>query len=884
MPNFELSFPDRSDVFSVRHFRVEQRLSTPFSISIAARAERFDVDLDALTGSAIVFTLATGGGGSLSWRGICGQARILHAEPTGHSTYAFTILPVLGLLAHRSACRVFRRMTAPAIASAILREWGIEVTERLELAHPVLDFRVQYNESDLAFVSRTLEEAGITYFSASADEHAGVILSDRPEHGELRGAPIPFFGDTSTAGGRPFAASVMRGASVRARAARVRDYDFERPSFDLHSDASMGAASTGVDDSHRADLLEQGHYRPGASVGVAMGRTSGTAQASILAAVAQRRLDATRADSRTLTFETNVAEVEPGQLRAIEGHPRSELGDGARILIVATTLEGARDGGQHMRVDARFADLPHRPALTTRRPHVGGVQSATVVGPTGQEIHVDEHGRVRVLFPWDEEGARGDGSSCWVRVSQGWAGAGFGFIAHPRVGDEVLIAFLDGDPDQPVVVGRLHNATHPPPYRLPEERDTTGVRTSSTPGGGGYNELRFVDRAGVELVALRAQRDLTESVLANHTSDVGGDRSVTVARDRRVTVAGNDALLVAGERSVTAGELATHVGGNASRRVGGEWSDQVDGSSQSSVRGNRMEQTQGKALVSVNGDHRLVVAGHHGVLVGTDGAHSSSTLFVHGVHAATATGRYTVASDTAIKLKCGSSAIELTPEVVTIRAKKIVVAETDEAHFTGKGPALHLTKEAELSADKVKVLAEGAKLLLDTDAALHGASIALGSGASRSEDASRDSAVETRPFRVRVTDGSGHPYANKHYHLLVDGTLHEADTDGDGLVEQAIPTDAAVADMTVWIDRYPTGHRLHWLLELRDLPSASTARGAQLRLTNLGYYRGPICDDGGDLDEATRESLRRFQRARGIPVTGRLDDATVAALRDAHGA
>jgi len=175
--------------------------------------------------------------------------------------------------------------------------------------------------------------------------------------------------------------------------------------------------------------------------------------------------------------------------------------------------------------------MPYRPPLVTPKPCVAGTITATVVGPHGEEIHTDEFGRVRVHFPWDRESKMDENSSCWVEVAQGWAGAGFGMVHLPRVGQEVLVEFLSGDPDRPVIVGRVFTALQKTPYPLPANKTKSGIRTSSSPGGNGYNELMFEDKAGEERIEMHAQRDMKTTAERDVTLDVGRDRKVIVERD-----------------------------------------------------------------------------------------------------------------------------------------------------------------------------------------------------------------------------------------------------------------------------------------------------------------------------------------------------------------
>jgi type VI secretion system secreted protein VgrG len=242
------------------------------------------------------------------------------------------------------------------------------------------------------------------------------------------------------------------------------------------------------------------------------------------------------AERRVLSFETNAVDLAPGVVVGVAGHPRGDLGPDGRLLVTELTVDGAHDGDWHMSARAVGADVAWRPPLVTPKPRVQGLQSAMVVGPPGQEIYTDELGRVRVQFHWDRQGRHDDNSSCWMRVTQGWAGAGYGLVALPRVGHEVLVAFLEGDPDNPIVVGSLHNAAAPGPYRLPEHKTRSVWRSASSPGADGYNEIMFEDKKGGELVHVQAERDLEKIVKRHECESTGGNREVTVTGERRTRI------------------------------------------------------------------------------------------------------------------------------------------------------------------------------------------------------------------------------------------------------------------------------------------------------------------------------------------------------------
>ena len=243
----------------------------------------------------------------------------------------------------------------------------------------------------------------------------------------------------------------------------------------------------------------------------------------------------------------------------MSGHPKAEISPPHHLLVVELRIDGTPSGAWTATGLAVPTDTPYRPQKATPRPRVSGLQSALVVGPKGEEIHTDEYGRVRVQFHWDREGKHDEHSSCWVRVSQGWAGPGFGMMTIPRIGQEVTVGFFEGDPDQPVIIGRVYNALKQVPYKLPEDRTKSGWRTSSSPSSPsspGFNELMFEDKKGAELVSIRAQRDLHKLVKANEIERTGADRTIAVGKRRTATVGAVDATFVGERHSVVVASAA----------------------------------------------------------------------------------------------------------------------------------------------------------------------------------------------------------------------------------------------------------------------------------------------------------------------------------------
>ncbi len=608
MAELTLAFESYEDTLSVRRFSVSEELSSPFCVSVWALCQDDDIDFEAVVGKGaslrIDAGLRLGRSGARAFTGVCSTMEQVQAEATGLSSYYLRIVPRLWLLSQRINHRLFQHLSIPDIVATLLDEHRVEHDLAVRRAdHPELELRVQYGESDFDFVSRLLEEAGISYFFAEDPDRGSVmVMTDAPQNGERRsGPPIPFVDHPSRDVDREYVTNVRLTQQVRPGKVTLRDFDFRRnPAFPLYAHKASGDPVE--------DKLEHYRYAPNAFlvevnrhfeqalekrvgqavdrqaskvIGEAAGQIAGEVAgrlASDLAgklasslgivevmqgllgddrgmsrsserfgfARADKRLDGVRSDRRTVSFEANLIDLAPGAVIALGGHPRRDLAPDRWLLLTRGSIEGTHDGEWVMSFGAAFADKPYRPSPSTPKPIVHGVQSAVVTGPPGAEIHTDETGRVRVQFHWDREGRRDDQTSCFLRVSQGWAGSSFGMITVPRVGHEVLVAFLEGDPDHPVVVGRLYNSTSSVPYPLPENKTKSGWKSASSPGTGGYNEIMFEDAAGRELVNVQAERDLEKLVKR--------DESVVVGRERRANVGTVDTTHANERHTVTVGQ------------------------------------------------------------------------------------------------------------------------------------------------------------------------------------------------------------------------------------------------------------------------------------------------------------------------------------------
>ena len=397
-----------------------------------------------------------------------------------------------------------------------------------------------------------MEEDGLFYFFDHGEGKARLVIADHPRaHPPIAGEPIVWFNPGGELRGQEHVTELRLAEGVRPGKVALRDFNFHAPEQKMDVDAEAGAGADLEIYDYPGEYQQPEHGAPH------LGR-----------AMAKIRLEALQATRRRGGGASDCVRLAAGRVVQVSGHPRPELA--GAVMLTQVVHQGTQpqvleeDAAGEFSYSNQFAFIPHevpfRAPRLTPRPVVRGVQSATVVGAGTEEVHVDEQGRVLVQFHWDREGKRDEHSSCWVRVSQAWAGAGWGAMFIPRVGHEVLVDFIEGDPDRPIITGRVYHANNQIPYPLPDEKTKSTIKSETSPGGGGFNELRFEDRKGAEEVFLHAQRDLNEVVLRNNsrsvTADqsfsVGGNQSFTITKNRSVTVTeGDESLTVSVGKSTT---------------------------------------------------------------------------------------------------------------------------------------------------------------------------------------------------------------------------------------------------------------------------------------------------------------------------------------------
>ncbi|MGI8490375.1 type VI secretion system tip protein VgrG [Pectobacterium sp. S5] len=519
-----------ASTFAVVDFQLSEALNQPFALSLNLASPLPGIDFGAVLDQPC--ELLVWYEGELQRR-VSGIVSAFAQGDTGfrRTRYQAEVRPALWRLGLRTNARLFQAQKPEAIIGTLLEEAGItDYAFALRNEHAVREYCVQYRESDLAFITRLAAEEGLYFFHEFEEGKHRLVFAD--DAGALAKGPELFFNLATQ--GLSEGAYVRRfrySEAVRTAEVALKDYSFKTPAYGLLHNKMSGELE------HQRESYQHFDY-PGRFKQDPSGK-----------AFTSYRLDALRAGAMTGSGESNAAELMPGSSFTLTEHPNLALN--IAWQLVAITHSGQQpqaleeeSGGEPTTYSNSFevvkasttwrADLPYKPM-------VDGPQIATVVGPAGEEIYCDQYGRVKLQFPWDRYGASDDQSSCWVRVSQGWAGGQYGLIAIPRIGHEVIVSFLEGDPDQPIVTGRTFHATNPSPYPLPANKTRTSLRTS-THKGAGFNELRFEDQAGQEEVFIHAQKDMNTVVLNNRSTGVGVDHAENVGRDQ-ISVIGRHQIL-----------------------------------------------------------------------------------------------------------------------------------------------------------------------------------------------------------------------------------------------------------------------------------------------------------------------------------------------------
>ncbi len=555
-----------ADDLLLRRFEGTEWISRPFHFVLELRSEKPDIDFKQMVGKKVAWHVALERGGKRHFSGF-----VARFEQRGSddelTTYVAEVVPWLALLEKRSNLRIFQNLNTWQIAQKIFSEAGFSDFEAKLGGLQAREYCVQYRESDLAFVSRLLEEEGITWWFRHEEKKHVLVLADSTKTRTAKlSEPLEYVGLTDRTAERGWVETWQAEREVQTAKWTVGDWNFETPTTSLELEMSSPAGN-----SHAHYDYPTRHAD----------RTQGEARARL-------RIEIEEAAAERFAGTSAATDLCPGVRFALSGHARGSFNGEYLITRVTHRASQALERGQAE--PSEYANSfscipaakPYRAPLATPKPIVQGVQTALVVGKAGEELDVDKYGRVKVQFHWDREGKKDENSSCWVRVAQSHASGGFGGAFWPRIGDEVVVSFLHGDPDQPLIVGRVYNAQSQVPYELPARVTQSAIKTRSTKGGSAstFNEIRFEDKKGEEHVFIHAEKDRHERTKNDLHQLVEGEHHLTVKKD--------EVTLHEGKRHAEVkGELVEKVGGAQEVEVGQDRKEKIGMSHHVSVGMNR---------------------------------------------------------------------------------------------------------------------------------------------------------------------------------------------------------------------------------------------------------------------------------------------------------
>ncbi|WP_426142375.1 type VI secretion system tip protein VgrG [Pseudomonas sp. DWP3-1-2] len=559
---FTLEIEQVEHSLRVLSFTAKEAVSRPFSVRIELVSERANLKLeDVLHRQAFLGFDAQG-------NGMHGQIGEVAQGDSGKrfTHYFIRLVPNLLRLEHRHNHRIFQNKSVPDIIALVLKDHGIlagDFVFRLgRKTCPPRDYCTQYHESDLFFIRRLCEESGLSFhFEHARDKHL-LVFADDPIALPVLARPTPYLQGNGLVAEEPVISQFSVRLATRTGKVSRQTYHFQKPTLDLLSSAQQPDC--------RRDLEDYAYPAPFED------RQIGARQAQVV-------LERHRSDYQLAAGHSDQPALLSGHLLTLSEHPREDWN--AQWLLTAVVHEGKQPQvleehsasagqpgvftqGYRNHFEAIPGLVPFRPPLRHPKPRILGSQHAIVTGPAGEEVHCDEYGRVKVKFYWDREGVRNEHASCWLRVATGWAHDRYGAVMIPRVGMEVVVGYFEADPDQPYVQACLPNAATRVPLDLPAQKTQTLLKTQSSPGGGGYNELKIEDRKGQEAISIRAQRDWHEHVLNDQSIQVDNARSVQVTGlsshelhgeehhlthgERKTQVLADDSLTVAGNQHISA--------------------------------------------------------------------------------------------------------------------------------------------------------------------------------------------------------------------------------------------------------------------------------------------------------------------------------------------
>jgi type VI secretion system secreted protein VgrG len=666
----QLKTPLGDDALLVTRFSARDHISRPFEFDLQLISDKEDIDADKLLGKQVTLRFKMpDDAGTRFFNGFITEFSQVGYEDR-HHTYHATARPWFWFLTRTSDCRIFQGKSVPDIFQAVVNHYKFpDFKLKLSGSYKPRNYCVQYRETDFNFLSRLLEQEGIHYFFEHEDgKHLMVLADDANAHVKTKGyETVPYYPPTTSQAQRErdHLESWVLTKSVESGAYALTDYDFTAPKKSLLQSSTISKPHAHADFEIFDYPAELAKYDSG--------------EASRVAKLRIQELQATQTVARG---QGDAAGLSTGHAFTLSKYPRSDLNIEYLIVSSSVTIaadshvSGGGDAGAEftIAVEAIDAKTPYRPQRLTPKPIVQGAQTAVVVGAGGDEIYTDQYGRVKVHFPWDRQGKNDENAGCWIRVAQVWAGKQWGAMHIPRIGQEVIVDFLEGDPDQPIITGRVYNGANMPPYDLPGNKTQSGIKSRSSKDGSAdnFNEIRFEDLKGSELVTIHAEKDHELTVENDETHSVGRDEKQTIGRDETAKVGRDESHSVGRDRTKS-------VTGNETNSIGKSRSESVGANESISITANRDESVGGNDTISISKNHELSVGKNQSINVGDKRSLS-------------------VSSD----------------ESITIGGKRVDQVDKDEETTIGKNRKVSVAENDSVAVGKKLLIEAGDEVLIKT--------------------------------------------------------------------------------------------------------------------------------------------------------------------------
>jgi type VI secretion system secreted protein VgrG len=672
--------PLGKDALLLAGFQGIESISKPFRFELKLLSENHNIVFEDIVGKnvTIEITLADG-----SQRYINGLISFF-SQKRGHdesgsdynlSYYTATMVPWLWLLTRTTNSRIFQNLSVPDIVEKTFSDKGFrDFKLQLHGSYSPREYCVQYRETDFNFVSRLMEDEGIFYFFEHEKGKHTLLMADAPE--DHQPCPNQKKAVYQTTTGGWFEDDVITGIEKQQKITAGKytqtDYNFKTPTTDLKVEVSSQQALGPSE-------LEIYEY-PGAYEK----RADGEDRTNL-------RMQEVEAAITTIDGSSVCRAFTSGYRFDLKGHYREEMSDKPFVLTTITheaTAEDSYIASGRQDVDGEFSynnhftciphSVPFRPRRIAQKPVMQGTQTAIVTGPSGEEIYPDEHGRVKVQFHWDREGQRDDKSSCWIRVSQAWAGGGWGAMQIPRIDQEVIVDFLEGDPDRPIIIGRVYHGNNQPPYGLPDEKTKSTIKSDTTKGGGGSNEIRFEDKKDEEEIYVHGQKDWTIAIENDKNQTVGHDETHSVGNNRTKSVGKNQSESIGEDKSISVGKNHSEsIGENANISIGKNESTSIGENLSLNVGKNATESIGENLKISIGKDRTEQISKNSEVQVGENMA-----VRIGKKLNAQAADQVNIFSDKQIMLKSGSASILLKKNGdITIKGGKINIKASGDVNI-----------------------------------------------------------------------------------------------------------------------------------------------------------------------------------------------------------